>query len=44
MPYSWRPEGQSLPQLDDASAELRELIGEHNALDVELYRFVRGQV
>lgn len=41
MPYHLRHVSWRRPQLEETSAELRELVAEHNALDVELYRFAR---
>ena len=41
MPYDRRHVSQKRPSLGETPAELRELIAEHNALDVELYRFAR---
>jgi hypothetical protein len=41
MPYYLRHVSWRRPQLGETSPELRELVGEHNALDVELYRFAR---
>jgi Sulfotransferase domain len=41
MPYNLRHVSQKRPPLDETSAELRGLVAESNALDVELYRFAR---
>ena len=41
MPYVLRHVSQTRPPLDDVSDDLRDLIAEHNALDVELYRFAQ---
>jgi hypothetical protein len=41
MPYWLRHVSQQRPSLDETAEELRALIAEHNALDVELYRFAR---
>lgn len=43
MPYHLRHVSQRRPPLDETPAELRELVAEHNAMDVELYRFAREQ-
>ena len=43
MPYNLRHVSMKRPPLEETSAELRELVSEHNALDVELYRFARRQ-
>jgi len=43
MPYHLRHVSQKRPPLDETPAELRELIAEHNAMDIELYRFGRDQ-
>jgi hypothetical protein len=41
MPYNLRHVSQRRPPLSETSDELRELVAEHNAFDVELYRFAR---
>jgi 16S rRNA (guanine(527)-N(7))-methyltransferase RsmG len=41
MPYFLRHVSQKRPSLEVTSDGLRELIAEHNALDIELYRFAR---
>jgi hypothetical protein len=41
MPYHRRHVSQKRPPLEETPAELCELIAEHNALDLELYRFAR---
>jgi Sulfotransferase domain len=41
MPYNLRHVSQKRPPLDQTSDELRALVAEHNALDVELFRFAR---
>jgi hypothetical protein len=41
MPYFLRHVSQKRPPLAETSDELRGLIAEYNALDVELYRFAR---
>ena len=43
MPYGTRHVSQKRPPLEETSEELRELVAEHNAMDVELYRFAREQ-
>ena len=41
MPHTRSPAARTLTRAHDTSPELRELIAEHNALDLELYRFAR---
>ena len=41
MPYNLRHVSKKRPALEETSPELRKLVAEHNALDVELYRFAR---
>ena len=41
MAYQRRHVSQKRPSLGETPDELRELIAEHNALDIELYRFAR---
>ena len=41
MPYRSRGVNEHGPGEDGAAPQLRELIAEHNALDLELYRFAR---
>ena len=41
MPYYLRHVSQKRPALDETSDELRALVAEHNALDMELYKFAR---
>ena len=41
MPYHRRHVSQRRPPLEETPAELRELVAEHNAMDIELYRFAR---
>ena len=41
MAYQRRHVSQKRPSLSETPDELRELIAEHNALDIELYRFAR---
>jgi hypothetical protein len=41
MPYYLRHVSQRRPPLGETAADMRELIAEHNALDVELYKFAR---
>jgi hypothetical protein len=41
MPYNLRHVSKKRPALEETSPELRELVAEHNALDLELYRFAR---
>ena len=41
MPYYLRHVSTKRPPIEETSRELRELVAEHNALDVELYRFAR---
>ena len=41
MPYWLRHVNPQRPSLEESTDELRALIAEHNALDVELYRFAR---
>ena len=41
MPYWLRHVSDKRPRLEDTAHEQRELIAEHNALDIELYRFAR---
>jgi Sulfotransferase domain len=43
MPYHHRHVSQKRPPLDETPAELRELVAENNAMDIELYRFAREQ-
>ena len=41
MPYYLRHVSTKRPPIEETSRELRELVAEHNALDIELYRFAR---
>jgi len=41
MPYYLRHVSTKRPTIEETSRELRELVAEHNALDIELYRFAR---
>ena len=41
MPYNLRHVSKKRPPLEETSPELRELVAEHNELDLELYRFAR---
>jgi hypothetical protein len=41
MPYHLRHVSQRRPQLGETPDQLRQLVAEHNAMDVELYRFAR---
>ena len=41
MPYYLRHVSTKRPPIEETSRELRELVAEHNSLDVELYRFAR---
>jgi hypothetical protein len=43
MPYHLRHVSQKRPPLDETPDELRELVAEHNAMDMELYRFTRAR-
>jgi hypothetical protein len=43
MPYNHRHVSGRRPPLDETSDELRELIAEHNVMDIELYRAAREQ-
>jgi hypothetical protein len=43
MPYYRRHVSQGRPSLAETSQDLRELIAEHNALDLELYEFSRAR-
>ena len=41
MPYYLRHVSTKRPPIEETSPELRELVAEHNALDIALYRFAR---
>ena len=41
MPYYLRHVSTKRPPIEETSRELRALVAEHNALDIELYRFAR---
>lgn len=43
MPYHLRHVSQKRPPLEETSDELRTLVAEANAMDMELYRFAREQ-
>jgi hypothetical protein len=43
MPYHLRHVSKRRPPLEETPAELRDLVAEHNAMDVELYRFAHEQ-
>jgi hypothetical protein len=43
MPYMRRHVREKRPPLSETPARVRELIEEHNALDIELYRFARAR-
>jgi hypothetical protein len=43
MPYHLRHVSQRRPPLEETPAELRELVAEHNPMDIDLYRFAREQ-
>ena len=43
MPYHLRHVSKARPPLEETSDELRELVAERNAMDIELYRFAREQ-